>query len=307
MYTIKHAAELTGVPVATLRAWERRYGVVTPLRTDAGYRLYDDESLRRIRSMHELVAAGWSPQQAAAEVRDRPATGDLRPSTPSAPIGAVGPAPVARPGADDGIDGNASALAAASTLPDGDALGRVLDDRFARGRFESVVDGWLMPSLGELGRGWAEGTVSIAAEHVASAAITRRLAAAFDAAGHNRTGASVVVGLPPGARHELGVLAFAVAARRAGLAVTYLGTDLPVDSWVEAVRVHSVAAAVVAVPCAEDVAGARRVARALADAHPDVRVLVGGSHQEAVPPPAVPLGHQIGAAARALAALVAVR
>ena len=41
MFTIKRAAELTGLPVATLRAWERRYGVVAPIRSEGGYRLYE--------------------------------------------------------------------------------------------------------------------------------------------------------------------------------------------------------------------------------------------------------------------------
>lgn len=43
MVTIKRAAELTGVPEHTLRAWERRYGLVAPARTDGGYRLYDGQ------------------------------------------------------------------------------------------------------------------------------------------------------------------------------------------------------------------------------------------------------------------------
>ena len=68
MFTIKHAADVTGVPVATLRAWERRYGVVNPVRSDGGYRLYDEKSLGTIRAIRDLVAAGWSASQAAAEV-----------------------------------------------------------------------------------------------------------------------------------------------------------------------------------------------------------------------------------------------
>ncbi|MBT8224544.1 MAG: MerR family transcriptional regulator, partial [Dactylosporangium sp.] len=75
MYTIKHAADLTGVPVATLRAWERRYGVVVPRRTNAGYRLYDERVLGIITAMHDLVRAGWSPRQAAAEVERSQAAG----------------------------------------------------------------------------------------------------------------------------------------------------------------------------------------------------------------------------------------
>ena len=65
MYTIKRAAELTGIPVATLRAWERRYAVVRPERSSGGYRLYDDRALADLVLMQALVDQGWSAGQAA--------------------------------------------------------------------------------------------------------------------------------------------------------------------------------------------------------------------------------------------------
>ena len=73
MYTIKEAALRTGVSVALLRAWERRYAIVEPTRTSAGYRLYDDAAIGRLRAMRALVNAGWSPRQAAENVASRPA------------------------------------------------------------------------------------------------------------------------------------------------------------------------------------------------------------------------------------------
>jgi len=68
MYTIKETAARTGIPVALLRAWERRYGVVEPSRTGGGYRLYDDASIDRLRTMRRLVDDGWSPSVAAAAI-----------------------------------------------------------------------------------------------------------------------------------------------------------------------------------------------------------------------------------------------
>ena len=61
-------------------------------------------------------------------------------------------------------------------------------------------------------------------------------------------GSGVLVGLPPGARHELGALAFAVAARRAGLPTLYLGPDLPVADWVAPARRIGPMAAVIGAP-----------------------------------------------------------
>jgi methanogenic corrinoid protein MtbC1 len=111
----------------------------------------------------------------------------------------------------------------------------------------------------------------------------------------------VLVGLPPGGRHELGVLAFAVAARRAGLDVAYLGADLPVASWIDAVDIADAAALVLAVPRVEDAEPADATVRTVVEHRPGTAVYVGGAGQELVGPPADPLGHQIGAAARELA------
>jgi methanogenic corrinoid protein MtbC1 len=297
MYTIKHAAELTGLPEATLRAWERRYGVVVPLRSDGGYRLYDEGALAALREMRDLVADGWSARQAADRVRSG------SPARPAV-VGGVTPVGAAVDGSPDGSIGvgqaDADLLSAAADLSPA-RLAAILDDRFSRGSFETVVDEWLMPALVAVGDGWAAGTLSTAAEHLTAHAVLRRLSAAFEAAAHSGRGPSVLVGLPPGCRHELGALAFATAARRAGLSVTYVGADLPVDSWLDAVAHGRPRAIVLAVPRRRDVAATTSVMAAVRDAHPDLRVVVGGGQQDLVPEPAERLGHRIGAAADRLA------
>ena len=61
---------------SVLRAWERRYGVVTPERTPGGYRVYDEAALRRLRAMRRLIHDGWSASAAAAAMRGtEPAAG----------------------------------------------------------------------------------------------------------------------------------------------------------------------------------------------------------------------------------------
>ncbi len=69
MYTIKQAAIRSGLTIPTIRAWERRYGVVLPERTASGYRLYDDDALDRLLAMRHLVEVeGVRPSQAADQV-----------------------------------------------------------------------------------------------------------------------------------------------------------------------------------------------------------------------------------------------
>ncbi|HXI45769.1 MAG TPA: MerR family transcriptional regulator, partial [Candidatus Acidoferrales bacterium] len=66
MYTIREAASRAGVSVSTIRAWERRYGIVSPARSAAAYRLYASEEIETLRRMRRLVATGWAPSVAAA-------------------------------------------------------------------------------------------------------------------------------------------------------------------------------------------------------------------------------------------------
>lgn len=284
--TIKAAATQTGVPEATLRAWERRYAVVSPVRTPAGYRLYDEDTLRALREMHRLVIAGWSPSQAAAELLRRRA-GRAAQGAADEPHAQVG-----QP------QGWARDLVAAARDMDARAVNALLDEAFALASVERVIAHWLMPGLRELGDAWTAGEISIAGEHLVSHAMLRRLGAAYESASSGGVGVKVVVGLPASARHELGALAFAVLARRAGADVLYLGPDLLAREWVGAVRRHGAQVAVVVVPTAADAAAARQVVRAVRRSCPAVRVRVGGAGAAALRLAGADLGSDLAAAAR---------
>lgn len=307
MFTIKHAAALTGIPEATLRAWERRYAVVSPHRTEAGYRLYDDDQLRVLHTMHDLVTRGWSPREAAEQARraNAPLPGQST-GADSAPSPRSEPKPEPEPGGTPLEVVNDRALVRAGAALDAAQAGAALDVAFARGSFESVTTTWLLPSLRALGEAWESGEVSVAGEHLVAAAVLRRLAAAYDAAGRRPGAPRTIVGLPPGSRHELGLLAFATAARRAGIDVVYLGADLPEEDWARAVAEHRARAAVLAVPCEDDLPAARSVAERLHRDDGNLLVAVGGGWQEGMPPFCVRLGHQMGAAAERLRRLTEV-
>ena len=188
VYTIKQAAARSGVTVQLLRAWERRYGVVDPARTESGYRLYDDAAIDRFRAMRRLIDDGWKPSTAATRVRelDDAAVRDL--------LDQAAPAAIAGAAATSGgaTSGGASAtaaeqlqaafLASAAKL-DEPGFERALDDMFARGSFEHVTSELVMPALVALGDEWANGKLDVAAEHAAAGAVQRRLGMAFMAAG----------------------------------------------------------------------------------------------------------------------------
>ena len=111
-----------------------------------------------------------------------------------------------------------------------------------------------------------------------------------------------VVGLPAGAHHELGIFAFAVALRRLGVDVVYLGADLPTDAWTAALTAHTARCVVIGVPRRPDARTASTLAKALAN-H-GLTVCVGGSHQDDVEA-ATRLGHAVGPAAAEVSTLPA--
>jgi MerR family transcriptional regulator, light-induced transcriptional regulator len=278
MYTIRRAAALTGIAPATLRMWERRYAVVVPTRTESGYRLYGERDVRTLSAMAALVAAGWSPREAAARLREAGLPED------------DGPA----------VDLDLGALTRGALAVDRSAVEAVLDEAFALGTFEQVVDGWLMPALRVLGEDWGSGVIDVAGEHLVSARVHHRLGAAMDAAGHPAGAPRVLVGLARGSRHELGALAFGVVLQRAGLEVVYLGADLPPENWLDAARRHRPAAVVIAVPMASDVLAVRETVAVLHGALGDLPVFCGGAAQDQVAGSARPLGHLMRDAARRL-------
>jgi methanogenic corrinoid protein MtbC1 len=293
LFTIKQAARSVGVSEATLRTWERRYGVVAPERTDAGYRLYDPGAIAALTRMRRLIEAGWSASTAARSiVSGQPS---LEPGSP--PVAAAVGGPSA------GAIAQARFLRAASRV-DPEGLAASLDRGLSIGSFEYAVESWLFPTLKALGQGWERGEIDIVGEHMASHLVLQRLANAFDAAGTQPRGPKVVVGLPRGSRHELGALAFATAARRLGHHVLYLGPDVPEASWLTAVQTHTARAAVLSVVTTADQAPARATAHTLRAHHPELILACGGSHRSPLSTQAHALPHSIAAAARALDSLL---
>jgi methanogenic corrinoid protein MtbC1 len=168
-------------------------------------------------------------------------------------------------------------MVAAARAIDASALEAILDEAYAMARFEAATDQVVLPGLRAIGEAWARREIDVAGEHAASQAVLRRLAMAYEAAGDAPPNRTLLVGLGPGGQHEIAAFAFAVAARRAGLPVLYLGPNLPAESWVSAARRRDAFGAVVGVPTTADGRGAHAVIRALRSERPDMLLAVGGA------------------------------
>jgi DNA-binding transcriptional MerR regulator len=209
-----------GVTPEVLRAWERRYGLLSPTRTDGGFRLYGEDDERRVRRMLQHLDQGLSAAEAARLARaDQPAPLD----------------PVA--GTDDG---NGAPPAAALSEQLRDALDRfndvgahsVLDRLLGSYPLESVLRDAVLPYLHKLGERWARGEASVAQEHFASALLRGRLLALARGWGRGR-GPHALLACVPADQHDLGLICFGLALRAHGWRITYLGADTPLPTLIE--------------------------------------------------------------------------
>ncbi len=264
-----------GVSVATLRAWERRYGAVTPARTAGEQRLYSDEDVDRIALLRALTANGHSISgiaDASIEELRQLAESDA----PEAVASVRPPAPRARE-----RDRTLAACMRAIAAHAGDELQQLLLREAVRRTPLDFIEAIAAPLSQHLGDEWAAGRITEAQERVASGAIRHVLGFLLRALGSpapERPRHRVLVTTLSGERHENGVLMAAVIAALAGCEVSYAGADLPAAAIAAAAkRAH---AGIVALSVIDATAPriAQRELAALRSALPaSVRLFVGGA------------------------------
>lgn len=211
---IGELAKRTGTSPELLRAWEQRYGLLHPTRSEGGFRLYSDRDEARVLRTKTLIAEGLSAAEAARRA--------LGPEGPTEGEEAV-PA----------VEGLTTEFREALDRFDEDGANRALDRLLEALSLETVMQRALLPYLHLLGNRWASGEISVAQEHFASSLIRGRLLGLARGWGAGR-GRSLLLACPPGEEHDLGLIMFGIAAWRRGWRVTYLGQDTPFDTIEEA-------------------------------------------------------------------------
>ncbi len=269
-YPIRVVARLTGIPIDTLRAWERRYGAVEPSRDDRG-RLYDDVDLQKLKLLRRLVERGHAIGRIAN--LGEPELGKLL---------EAGLEPSDRGGKADAVD--LVGLLDAVDRYDLAAVDRKLGKLAAVLASREMVHEVVLPFLREVGKGWQEGRFTVAQEHMVSASLRGLLGSLIRVQAPRESRTGLVFATPPGERHELGLAAAAMLAAAGGLGVVYLGADLPAADIVEATRRTGARAVVLAMTRLDTGPSAVDSVRAVVDGVPaGVEVYVGGAAAEARP------------------------
>ena len=197
-----------GVSDHVLRAWESRYGLLQPVRSPGGFRLYSAADEARIRRMQAYLAEGLSAAEAARAALDGgPGTQPREPAAGSEPF---------------------AGLRRALDAFDEPAAQAVLDRLIAELSLPAVLRDVILPYLADLGERWQRGTASIAAEHFASNLIRGRLAGLARGWGSGH-GPQALLACPPGELHDIPLMIFGIVLHRNGWRIGYLGANTPIE------------------------------------------------------------------------------
>lgn len=214
-YPMRTVAALTGVKPVTLRAWERRYGLIRPHRTPSGHRVYSAADIERIRRILALLDRGMS-------------------------IGQVGAAldaeePSAAAGEDRWHDWREQMLDAVQRYDEA-GVDAVYESALALFPVGRVTRELLVPVIRELGERWARGAGPVTAEHFFSTYLRNKLAVRLHHRPWPAAGPRLLLACLEGERHEIGLLLFALEAVAGGCELVLLGADVPLAELAEASR-----------------------------------------------------------------------
>lgn len=232
IFTIKTVVQETGISPATLRAWERRYGCLSPGRSDGGYRLYSQRDIAVVRWLKHQVDAGVSISRAVALLALH------KEARTAGEEGATGAPPVqpALPADAPQLAGQVEALVAALLSFQEARAEAILSEAFALYPVEVAIEAIVAPSLVEIGERWHRGEATIVQEHFATALLRRRLTALLHAYEQPGVGPLAITGSAPSEWHDVGILLVSLMLRRHGWRVIYLGQNVPADHLLQEIR-----------------------------------------------------------------------
>lgn len=247
-HSMKVVTQRTGLSPHVIRVWERRYGAVTPGRTDTNRRLYSEDEVQRLILLRRATNAGHSIRNVAN--LSTPELGELvGEGTQEQPMDGkdVRPAP-RQSSAASLVD---QALTAVARL-DAEGLEKALNRGAVELGQQALLQQVIVPLIEEIGNRWQRGALKVAHEHIATAVIRTFLGNFSRGYTVPSSAPGLIVTTPAGQLHELGAILVAAAANQQGWRVTYLGPSLPAEEIAGAVIQDNARAVALSVVYPED-------------------------------------------------------
>lgn len=234
LYNLNLVLQETGVKADTLRAWERRYQIPQPNRTEGGHRLFSDYDIATIKWLISRQGEGMRISQAAdlwreiVSMGNDPLSYDHTTSDPILDLRNINQISSLS-------DLEAEWVEACLSYNENHA-DQVLSLAFAQFPMEIVCSDFIHPALGKIGQYWYEGTATVHQEHYASELATRKLQTLISSAPNPILDKRIIIGCPEGEMHTISSLMLSLIIKYRGYEVTYLGGNTPLNQFLDAVQ-----------------------------------------------------------------------
>lgn len=231
-FNMKVVVHETGLKPDTLRAWERRYGVPNPQRTQGGHRLYSQYEIDMLKWLVARQDEGMSISHAIELWQQLESEGQ----NPLISTGTAVTESMFTHITGERVDDLRAAWVNACLEFDEYQAQHLLARAFALFPLETVCYEVLQQGLNEIGQGWYDGKITVQQEHFASALALRQMEALMAALPAASRGGRIIVACPPGELHTFSSLLISLMLRRQGWDVVYLGANVPLERMEAAIK-----------------------------------------------------------------------
>ena len=214
-FPIRVLSERTGIGSSTLRAWERRYGLLQPERTPKGHRLYREQDVKRIERIVGLLDENHTLPGIASLLNDEQE--EKTSGSPGSPLENDAWSAL--------VEQTLTAVREFST----ERIEAIFNESASLYPFDLVTERLIEPVLKTLGDQWDKRPAGIAEEHFYTGWLNHRLGARFHHASSQATGARIVCACLPGSYHDIGLKLFSISALMRGYRILYFGANLPLE------------------------------------------------------------------------------
>lgn len=264
LYSIKQVSEKLDIPAVTIRAWENRYNVVTPTRTEGGHRLYSEKDLKTLKWIKTQI------QEKNMKISDAVRLLQASPPDPD-------PAPVPPSSQNNKYEELHEKLYEALVNLDTQKANQIADLAFSLYDYEEVFHHILVQVLYKVGDEWENGSISVAQEHFASQFIINRCTQFLRILPVNPALQKVLAFCPEGEQHQIGLMVFSLFLKKKGHDVIYLGPNTPFEGLAELITLKDVSVVAISMTNPGPIGKVEDWISSTLKIKPSLRFIVGGS------------------------------
>ncbi|WP_158651445.1 MerR family transcriptional regulator [Mesobacillus jeotgali] len=260
MYSIKQVSERLDIPAVTIRAWENRYNVVAPTRTDGGHRLYSEKDLETLKWIKTQVhEKNMKISDAVRLLQESP------------------PASAPPPSQNDKYGELKEKLYESLINLDTQKANQIADLAFSLYDYEEVFHHILVQVLYKVGDEWENGAISVAQEHFASQFIINRCTQFLRILPVNPALQKVLAFCPEGEQHQIGLMVFSLFLKKKGHDVIYLGPNTPLEGLSDLIKMKNISVVAISMTNPKPIKKVEDWIQSCLKLDPSLKFIVGGS------------------------------